>query len=100
DVELKKDYRLPAAFGRSLRALSRQGLKRGDGPRWIGPLRFGTPRRKRPSREVVLTILLAHLFDRVASHHGHGALAINKGREWAVAAELAAATLGSDVVGP
>ena len=69
----------------------------------IGPLRVGKSSQKLPGREVVLTVVLAHLFDCVAEHDGDGVLKlmvgepISRGRAWEVAADFASAALGPSV---
>jgi hypothetical protein len=59
--------------------------------------------QKLPAREVVLTLVLAHLFDRVASHDNDGVLnlmvgePISRGRALGVAADFASAALHPSV---
>lgn len=90
---------LHLAFARLLRALRKQTPRGVGGGYRIGPLRVGKSSLKLPSREVVLTVLLAHLFDRVASHDGVGVLnvmvgePISSGKAWDVAADFASAAL-------
>lgn len=96
-------------FARLLRALAKQLPRRaatgraGSGYQ-IGPLRVGKSSQKLPGREVVLTLVLAHLFDRVAEHDGDGELRlvvgepISAGRAWGgVAADFASAALRPSV---
>ena len=90
-------------FARFLRALAKQSQRRADSGYQIGPLRVGKSSQKLPSREVVLAVVLAHLFDRVANHHGNGALKliigeqISRGRAWEAAAVFASAALRPSV---
>jgi hypothetical protein len=97
---------LHSLFARFLRALANQHPRRADSGYQIGPLRVGKFSQKLPSREVVLTLVLAHLFDRAASHDGHGNLqvrlgeAITSGTTWEVAADFASAALEKPAVDP
>jgi hypothetical protein len=95
---------LPKGFARLLHALAKQPRPK-DCEDQIGPL--GLPwSRKLPSREVVLTIVLAHAFNRVASHDADCELwltlddVIVGGSSWDVAALFAAAALGQDAIDP
>jgi|SRR5450759_697229 hypothetical protein len=95
-------------FARLLRALAKQLPRRaapgraGSGYQ-IGPLRVGKSSQKLPGQEIVLTLVLAHLFDRVTEHDGDGVLKlmmgepISRGRAWEVAADFASAALGPSV---
>jgi hypothetical protein len=95
-------------FATLLRALAKQLPQRdrksgSDNGYFIGPLHVGKSSRKMPSREVVLTLVLAYLFDRVTKHDGQGLLAlcagdaIESGTAWEVAADFAMAALGRPV---
>jgi hypothetical protein len=90
-------------FAHFLRALAKQSRRRVDSGYQIGPLGVGKSSQKLPSREVVLAVVLAHLFDRVANHHGNGALRlmvgepISSGRAWEAAAVFASAALRPSV---
>jgi hypothetical protein len=94
---------LHLVFARLLRALSKQLPRRVDSGYQIGPLRVGKSSQKLPGRGVVLALVLGHLFDRVASHEGDGAIKlvvgepISRGRAWDVAADFASAALGLSV---
>jgi hypothetical protein len=94
------------AFARFLRALARQVPRRAGGGYQIGPLGVGKSSQKLPGREVVLTLVLAHLFDRVASNDSDGTLElflgelISSGSAWDVAADFASAALGEPSVDP
>jgi hypothetical protein len=94
------DGALHSTFAQLLRALAEQPEPGGYDDR-IGPLKIQISSRKLPSRETVLIILLAHLFDRVANHCGHGDLQIevgepiSNGRALDIAGLFASATLGS-----
>lgn len=96
---------LHLAFAEFLRALAKQPRPT-DYEDQIGPLRIQKSSRKLPSREVALTVILAHLFDRVATHDGSCELkllvgeAITSGSVWDVAALFAAAALGEDALDP
>jgi len=96
---------LHSAFAQFLRALAKQPRPM-DNEDQIGPLRIQKSSRKLPSREVSLTLILAHLFDRVANHDGSCELkllvgeAITSGSVWDVAALFASAALGNDALDP
>jgi hypothetical protein len=100
-LQMKSQGTLHVSFAKLLRALAKQPKPRSHQEQ-IGPLKIQISGRKLPSRENVLIILLAHLFDRVAGHHGDGALKIavgepiSHGRAWDVAAKFVAATFASD----
>lgn len=91
---------LHLVFARLLRALAKQVPRRVRSGYQIGPLRVGKSSQKLPSREAVLTVVLAHVFDRVANHHRASALEIavgepiSSGSAWDVAADFASAALG------
>ncbi len=86
-----------------LRALASQVLRterkaRVDHGYIFGPLRIGKSSRRMPSREVALTVALAHIFERVMAHKGPELLmnngeAIKSGRAWEAAADFASAAL-------
>lgn len=96
--------RLHLSFAAFLRALAKQSAPTETTDR-AGPMRMQQPIRKLPSREVVLTIILAYSFDYVAGHRGApfqlpiGGL-ITSGKEWNVAALFASAALGEDDLDP
>jgi hypothetical protein len=96
---------LHLVFADFLRTLASQRPKRAGGGYQIGPLRVGRFSQKLPSREVVLTLVLAHLFGRAARHDGNGTLKIGvepitSGSAWEVAADFASAALGKRSVDP
>jgi len=93
-----------AIFVALLRALAKQLPGKGGIRGYnLGPLGVGKPSRKMPSREVALTVALAHIFGRVMAHGGPWPLALNSGeaiksgRAWDAAAEFASAALGCTV---
>lgn len=90
-----------------LRALSNQTL-RTERKGWVdhgytfGPLRIGKSSRRMPSREVALTVALAHIFDRVMAHEGPRVVlrngeTIESGRAWEASADFASAAFGCAV---
>lgn len=93
-------------FASFLRALANQVPGRAGRGYQMGPLRVGKSSRKLPHREVVLTLVLAHLFGRAASHDGDGPLKIFNGEPitggsaWDVAADFASAALDKPSVDP
>jgi hypothetical protein len=107
-MKTKTPEPLHVVFASLLRALANQVPRRAvtrrmDSGYQIGPLRVGKSSQKLPGREVVLTVMLAHLFDRVEKHDGDGVLElvvgepISRGRAWEVAADFASAALGPSV---
>jgi len=83
------------AFAKVLRALANQKPRIRNAGYVFGPLKVGKSSRKRPARQIVLTLTLAHLFDRVAAgDHGD---AIKRGTAWDTAADFATAALGGNV---
>jgi hypothetical protein len=107
-IRTKTGGPLHVAFASLLRALAKQVPRRAVTGRvesgyQIGPLRVGKSSQKLPGRKVILTLVLAHLFDRVAEHDGGAVLAlvagerISAGRAWEVAADFASAALGPAV---
>lgn len=66
----------------------------------FGPLRIGESSRRMPSREVALTVALAHIFDRVVAHNSsrldlslNNGEAIKSGRAWEAAADFASVAI-------
>jgi hypothetical protein len=105
EIKTQTPEPLHLVFPRLLRTLSKQAPRLRRTGYTIGPLRVGKASQKLPSREVVLTVVLGHLFDRVA-RHGDGPLRIvvdepiNKGRAWDAAADFASAALDRPSVDP
>lgn len=109
-MQMKTETAVPLrlVFARFLRALANQvprrpATRRMDSGYQIGPLRVGKSSQKLPGREVVLTLVLAYLFDRVSKHDGDGVLElkvgelISGGAAWEAAADFASAALGPSV---
>lgn len=90
-------------FARFLRALGNQVARRSPTEYQIGPLRVVKPSRKLPSPETVLTVLLAHLFGRLASQANASDLKIRlgepifSGRAWDVAGDFSLAALARSI---
>jgi len=96
-----------AIFVALLRALANQvprTKRRGrvDHGYTFGPLRIGKSSRRMPSREVAVTVAMAHIFDRVMAHEGavlvlKNGEAIKNGKAWEAAADFASAALSGNV---
>lgn len=92
-----------AIFAALLHALANQVLRterkgRLDHGYTFGPLRIGKSSRRMPSREVALTVALAHIFNRVVAHEGaqlvlNNGEVIKSGRAWEAAADFASIAL-------